>query len=60
MTLEERIAEIVALDCLTPVERAAMIMTLPALHLRQIRVLVMNAVALKLVREGSDHGRAAA
>jgi hypothetical protein len=56
MTLEERIAKIVAIDCLTPIERAAMITALPALKVREIRVAVMAAVEAKRAREG-DHGR---
>ena len=62
MTLEQRIAQIVALDCLTPAERAEMILAQPGLQLRRIRVAVCNAVAAKrgLVDVGGSHGRSPA
>lgn len=45
MTLEQRIAQIVALDCLSAAERAEMILAQPGLKLRRIRVAVCDAVA---------------
>lgn len=59
MTLEQRIAQIVVLDCLTPVERAAMILALPELKTRQIRVAVMAAVDRQRL-SGGHHGSARA
>jgi hypothetical protein len=56
MTLEARIVMIVGADCLTPVERAAMILAQPELKIRQIRVAVMTAVDAKRAREGG-HGQ---
>jgi hypothetical protein len=62
MTLEQRIAQIVALDCLTPAERAEMILAQPGLYLRRIRVAVCEAVAMRgsLADQGGNHGRSAA
>ncbi len=54
MTLEEQIARIVAIDCLTPVERAAMILKLPEMLAWKIHFAIIDSVASK--QTGDSHG----
>ena len=63
MTLDQRIAQIIALDCLTPAERADMILAQPEMQLRRTTVAIIGAVAAKRgihIVERSRHGRAPA